>query len=141
MTKVYVATYGSLRSLMANHRVNTRAGGTVVGLGKTAQPFALYQYCQGFPSVSLADEHAHCQITVEVYETTEAGLTGPYDCLEGYPSFYNRTLVDVNMDDGTTLQAWIYNINEITGPLVESGDWCLHKYGEYYYKDLEESKQ
>ncbi len=140
MTKIYVSTYGSLRSLMGNHPVNARAGGTVVGLGKTDKPFALYQYCSGFPSVSLKESHAHCPITVEVYETTEAGLMGPYDRLEGYPNFYNRTLIDVNMDDGTTLKAWMYHIDEETGPLVESGDWCLHKYGEDYYKDLEESK-
>lgn len=138
-TPVFVATYGSLRRKMGNHGVNARAGGTVVGLGRTVQNADLYQYCGGFPSVSLAHQDAENTVRVEVYQTTEAGLFGPYDSLEGYPHFYNRTEVPVKMDDGRELKCWIYHIDEETGPLVHSGDWCTHKCGDEYYDDLDRS--
>ncbi|MGL6100816.1 MAG: gamma-glutamylcyclotransferase family protein, partial [Fusobacteriaceae bacterium] len=134
--EVYVATYGSLRRLMGNAHVNKYAGAEFVGLGHTVKAFDIFAYCGGFPSLSLKHNDAKVPAVVDVYKTTEKGLKGPYDGLEGYPSFYNRTLVDINMEDGKQLQAWIYHIDKQTGPLVESGDWCLHKVGENYYEQL-----
>lgn len=133
---VFVACYGSLRSLMGNHRVNAMAGGTVVGLGRTKDNYDLFAYCSGFPSVSLEHSDNGLPVRVEVYETTEAGLTGPYDRLEGYPNFYNRTLIPVVLDDGSEVGCYIYHIDQVSGPLVENNDWCLRKYGPNYYEDL-----
>ncbi|MGL4519211.1 MAG: gamma-glutamylcyclotransferase family protein [Phocaeicola sp.] len=139
---VYVATYGSLRRKMGNHSVNAMAGGEFVGLGKTEQNINLYAYCSGFPSVSLAHSSNEKPVVVDVYHTTQSGLEGPYDRLEGYNEkdpkrgFYDRTLVKINMDDGRELDAWIYHIDEETGPLVESGDWAIHRAGEKYYDGL-----
>lgn len=140
--KVLVATYGSLRRLMGNHHVNNAAGGVVFGLGRTKEKCDLYEYCSGFPSVSLSHTDADNTVRVEVYETTEHGLTRSYDRLEGCygpghsDNFYDRSLVTIVMDDGTEVEAWIYHIAEQTGPLVKSGDWAVHKRGEEYYDSL-----
>lgn len=122
--RVLVAVYGSLRSGMQNFRVNENAGATLVGKGATVNNHDLHQYSSCyFPSVSLAHSDSEKPVIVEVFETTEAGLTGPYDRLEGYPSFYNRTQVPVKLDSGEVVDAWIYHIDEKQPVRVESGDW------------------
>ncbi len=141
---VLVATYGSLRRNMGNHHVNELAGGEFVGTGKTAGNVDIFAYCGGFPSISLK----HCEngkpVVVDVYRTTQAGLEGPYDRLEGYSptrksgNFYDRSEVMIDMDNGEQVKAWIYHIDEQTGPLVESGDWGLYKGGEDYYKQFQD---
>lgn len=136
-TPVYVACYGSLRRNMGNHRVNGYANAELVGLGNTVNNYDLFAYCSSFPSVSLAHSEAGKPVRVEVYKTTEEGLTGPYDRLEGFPNFYYRSAVEVAMDDGSTITAWIYHINDQKPVLVESGDWCLYKNGEEYYNTLD----
>lgn len=123
--KVYVATYGSLRTGLHNFRINERAGGVSIGEGYTDHPYLLSQYGGAyFPVVSLEQKGEH-SVRIEVFETTQDGLEGPYDSLEGYPSFYNRTLVPVTLDDGRTLDAWIYHIEgeRCHGEQVKSGDW------------------
>ncbi|MGL5566022.1 MAG: gamma-glutamylcyclotransferase family protein [Plesiomonas sp.] len=141
---ILVATYGSLRRNMGNHHVNAIGDGELVGLGKTVENFDIFAYCGGFPSVSLKHSENGKPVVVEVYRTHEKGLTGAYDRLEGYNaknperSFYNRTPIKVAMDNGDEVEAWIYHIDEATGPLVESGDWGLYKGGEGYYDNLKD---
>lgn len=139
---VLVATYGSLRRGMGNHPVNDMAGGEFVGLGKTAGNVDIFAYCGGFPSISLKHSDNGKPVVVDVYRTTQQGLEGPYDRLEGHNplrktgNFYDRSEVMINMDSGEQVKAWIYHIDDVTGPLVESGDWCLHKGGEGYYEQF-----
>lgn len=126
--KVLVATYGSLRVGMENEGVNKMAGATYYGQGKTVENIDLYQYGGAyFPSVSLAHSVSGTPVIVDVYETDEAGLTGPYDRLEGYPGFYNRTQIDIAMDSGETVKAWIYHIDREQVNRVEHGDWIKFK--------------
>lgn len=132
---VFIATYGSLRLGMENFRVNASGNGVHVGTGKTENNIDLYQYGGAyFPSVSLAHNSNGKQVVVDVFEAPEGddGLEGAYDMLEGYPSFYNRTIIPIVMDNGDTLDAWIYHIDEEQSVLVESGDWCSHKGLEGY---------
>lgn len=124
--KVYVVTYGSLRTGFQNFRVNERAGGVSIGEGWTKCNGKLSQYGSAyFPVVSLTGEGVVNPVRVEVFETDMKGLTGPYDGLEGYPSFYNRSLVPVVLDDGREIEGWIYHIESESchGELVPSGDW------------------
>ena len=131
--KTFVAVYGSLRTGMSNYGVNLRAGAELVGKGRTVEDYDLHRYagCY-FPSVSLTHSDSEKPVVVEVFETTQAGLTGPYDGLEGYPNFYNRTVVPVVLDDGREVDAWIYHIDEKQTDVVDSGDWVeyLENLGE-----------
>ena len=75
------------------------------------------------------------RVTGEVYELTEpfAALRA-LDELEGYrpsdpeTSLYTRTRTPVNMDDGTTVEAWAYFYNAPLGRAerIESGDYLEH---------------
>lgn len=124
---VFVATYGSLRCGMQNYAVNEAAGAKHIGTGLTCKNIDLYRYRGAyFPSVSLAHSENEKPVVVDVFETDMDGLTGPYDRLEGYPDFYNRTEVDVCMEDGSKVTAWIYHIDERQEELVASGDWVKH---------------
>lgn len=120
---VLVAVYGSLRQGLGNHRVIGMANGELVDTGKTKENYNMYSL-GGFPSVSLAHTTHNSPIVVEVYRTDEEGLTGPLDGLEGYPNFYNRTLVDVVLDDsGEVVKVWLYHIDEEQRVPVHNGDW------------------
>lgn len=131
--KVLVATYGSLRRGMSNEGVNNRADATYVGKGKTVENFDLFRYNSSyFPSVSLIHSESQMPVVVDVWETTMKGLTGPYDFLEGYPSFYNRSEIDIAMDDGSVVRAWIYHIDTTMSERVEHGDWCVFVSPAYY---------
>lgn len=144
--KVLVATYGSLRRNMQNFRVNERAGGKFYGSGSTVENFDLFRFGGAyFPSVSLAHSASGKPVVVDVFETTQEGLEGPYDMLEGFDpanpedSFYRRTKVKVALQSGETVDAWIYHIDDVQNERVESGDWCLHNNAEYY-ETLEEGE-
>lgn len=122
--KVLVAVYGTLRTGEGNHRCMEYADGVSLGMGKTVENYNLYSL-GGFPKVSLTRTDHEVPVVVEVFETDEAGLTGPLDRLEGYPSFYNRTKVAVNLDSGETVEAWIYHIEGNSGlsAPIKNGDW------------------
>ncbi len=124
---ILVAVYGSLRQGLGNHRVIGMANGELVDTGKTVENYNMYSL-GAFPSVSLAHSSHGTQLVVEVYRTDEEGLTGPLDGLEGYPHFYNRTQVDVVLDDsGEVVSAWVYHIDEIKNEPVLDGDWFKYK--------------
>lgn len=134
--KVLVATYGSLRRRMGNFGVNGRAGGEYSFTGLTKECYNLYEYGGGgFPSVSLKHNSSGTQVVVDVFETTVEGLKGPYDSLEGYPYFYNRTELQIIKPDGTEVTAWMYHIDNEQRVPVPHGDWCVHKHGANYYAD------
>lgn len=133
--KTFIATYGSLRRKMQNFRVNASGNGEFVGKGKTLDNYDLYRYGGAyFPSVSLVHNVSNKQVVVDVFEAPEgrSGLEGSYDSLEGYPNFYNRTQIVVELDDGCQLLAWIYHIDEEQSDRIESGDWCEHNVPDYY---------
>lgn len=131
--KVLVATYGSLRKGQHNHVVNERAGAVSLGEGSTKENYNLYRYngCY-FPSVSLKHNSSGTPVRVEVFETDVAGLTGPYDGLEGHYgndddcTFYNRTQVPVILDSGEEVLAWIYHIDRDLEEIVPHGDWVKY---------------
>lgn len=133
---VFIATYGSLRRNMENFGVNASGNGVFVGKGRTAENYDLYRYMGRayFPSISLKHSEGNCPVVVDVFEAPEGhdGLKGSYDMLEGYPSFYNRSQIEIVMDSGETLTAWIYHIDEKMGEPIEGGDWCTHKHPSYY---------
>jgi gamma-glutamylcyclotransferase (GGCT)/AIG2-like uncharacterized protein YtfP len=72
------------------------------------------------------------QVRGEVYEITDqVAALRSLDELEGYrpgeseTSLYTRTRTSVRMDDGTTVEAWVYFYNAPLGRAerIESGDY------------------
>ena len=130
----YIATYGSLRRGMGNFRVNAYGDGEFFSQGKTVDNFNLYNYCEDcYPSLSLAHNYANTRVVVDVFKAPLSGLRGAYDSLEGYRegqshNHYNRTEIQVELDDGQMITAWIYHIDEDQGEdkVVKDGDWCRH---------------
>lgn len=128
MNKIYVAVYGSLRKGMGNHSVMGRADGKFVGMA-TIPNLELYAYAQTYyPATAFNDETETNGTLVEVYEVSEKGLRGPLDGLEGYPTFYNRSLIEI---PSLNLNAWVYHMNleDLQGnyPLINHGDWIKYK--------------
>lgn len=110
--EVLVAVYGSLRRGMGNHRVLERNDAQLLSTERIT----------GFDMYSLGAYPFICtgsgEITIEVYAVPITGMVD-LDRLEGYPSFYDRKLVDTSKG-----KAWIYFIDNRTGRVpVTSGDW------------------
>jgi gamma-glutamylcyclotransferase (GGCT)/AIG2-like uncharacterized protein YtfP len=113
-----VAVYGSLRKGLHNHGLLAQSP----QLGTdTAQGFKMYSM-GGFPFITHEDATPEDTITIEVYEVTPIEMRR-LDRLEGYPSFYNRELIDTKFG-----KAWIYFIDgDKDGyPPVVDGDWLKY---------------
>lgn len=97
-----VAVYGTLKSDKHNHDV---LGDSIfLGNGKTVNKYAMQE--SGIPYVY---EHIHRdQITVEVYEVSSQDTKDSLDHLESHPSFYERKLTDIQLDDGSVRTCWLY---------------------------------
>lgn len=111
-----VAVYGSLRKGKGNHVI--LGDSTYLGTEriKGFDMFSLGAY----PYVMPESDNS---IVVEVYEVDSDSTGKSLDRLEGYPSYYDRKLIQT-----THGEAWIYFINEyIDGtPFVDGGDWILY---------------
>lgn len=105
-----LAVYGTLRKGFYNHRLISHCR----FLGETKLNGWVMVDVGAYPAIFPGDS----QIVVEVYEIDDKDLT-TCDYLEGFPSYYNRMLVDTEFG-----KAWIYFWDSRSDlPLVESGDW------------------
>lgn len=94
-----VAVYGSLRKGLHNHYI--LSGSNQIAITKTKPEFRMWSY-GGFPGASVGSN----QMIVEAYQVKSQEVMDRLDALEGYPSFYNRKIVE--LENG--LKAWIYFI-------------------------------
>jgi len=109
-----VFTYGSLKKGHGNHRVMEMAGGEF--MGEATMTGATMYSLGAFPGLILDDNTS--PIHGEVYRIQDIA---PLDRLEGFPSFYNRCIVETSIGP-----AWVYYLNnENPSHLtkVESGKW------------------
>lgn len=121
--EVLVAVYGSLRKGMGNHRLIEREEGTLLSTERI-KGWEMYSY-GGFPFIRPA-ENPEDEITIEVYAMPVTAMQ-PLDRLEGYPSFYDRKLVDTSKG-----KAWIYFIDQKGNDArVTNGDWVDYKGRQY----------
>ena len=102
---------------MGNHRLLTTS--TKLGSARI-KGFKMFSL-GGFPYVSPTDD-PEFEITIEVYEVDQTTMRR-LDSLEGYPSFYDRQLVQTPFGE-----AWIYFIASYrSAPPVLHGDWVRYK--------------
>ncbi len=122
-----VAVYGSLRQGFGNHRVLKDS--EYLGTFKTNDLFTMYSL-GAFPYIK-PDEKNGIPITVELYKVISDNIAYGLDCLEGYPSFYDKKNITIQNFE-TDLEIKTYFIErESESVIVESGDWSLFKKGTY----------
>ncbi len=108
-----VAVYGTLKKGRGNgHLLNTSE---FKGATRTDPEYTMYSL-GGFPCITLEGDTA---IHIEVYEVDEC-VFSRLDGLEGYPSFYDRKLIDTPLG-----KAWIYYMTSPTwgNDIIEGGNW------------------
>lgn len=122
VTRVFV--YGTLKEAQSRGSVMCRANlvGRGVAKGK------IYEFPGGsFPFAVLGNEG---DIQGEVYEV-DGRLMNDLDCIEGYPSFYTRDVIEAKLENGSNVKAWIYHmtgkpgVEEMTNRCreVADGNW------------------
>ena len=117
--KSLMFVYGTLRRSFSNHHLLGRS--PFLGGARTSRAYALYVGAEPYP-LCVADE-AVAPIVGEVYKVDPATLM-VLDALEGHPHLYRRQEVEVVLDDGRTLTAWLYFAPRPTGGRrLTSGDW------------------
>lgn len=119
------AVYGTLRTGHGNSRLwrdmaDAQGVGTVTGYRLVTNG--------GFPYALPADELSVIEV-VQPRPEHAAEVRYRLDRLEGYPSFYDRVLVDVDLN-GETVRCWMYTPvqSESYASLaaVEGNDWNQH---------------
>ncbi|UOF79326.1 gamma-glutamyl cyclotransferase [Caudoviricetes sp.] len=103
MNKHLIAVYGSLKKGFGNHRLLKSS--EFLGTGETFPVFKMISLTN-YPGLLDGED----SIEVEVYEVDDATFRA-LDLLEGYPSFYNRVLTIVTLENEQTVPAWIYKLN------------------------------
>jgi len=97
--EVHGILWETLRRGCWNHRLLAKA--EFVGAGKTKHGYAMYM--DGIPYV-VKEEIS--RIVGGVYAVDQGTLEG-LDSLEGHPSWYERGEVDVVLEDGRQMAAWL----------------------------------
>ena len=116
MVKLFV--YGTLKKGFHNHSVLERSNGKFIGKGYTLPIFTMYNLGH-YPAVTLLGNTA---IQGEVWEVDDLQHT---DWLEGYPKFYDRRVISIQMEEGGLVEASLYYIKEdhTYKELIEEGEW------------------
>lgn len=114
---VSLIVYGTLMSGERNHRFCQNA----ISLKPCTITGTLYDTGYGFPAFEPLGD------TIVKAELIEVPIEDwpNVDRLEGYPRLYDRKLMDFELPDGSTIQAWIYIMNELPpqAKVISSGDW------------------
>ncbi len=113
MTTLQVFVYGTLKCGGHNHRLLEKD--TFLGEHRTPPRYTMYSL-GSFPAVTRRGNTA---IRGEVYRISKQTFAR-LDRLEGYPSFYNRVLIDTRYG-----KAWMYVMDDALHghPIITSGNW------------------
>jgi gamma-glutamylaminecyclotransferase len=109
--------YGTLRRGFENHFLLD--GAIFLGAARTREKYALYS--ENIPYVSKTKEIS--TVAGEVYRVDSPTLER-IDLLEGHPNWYVREMIEVILQDGSIVSAWIYFCTDPQGIVVESGDYA-----------------
>jgi gamma-glutamylcyclotransferase (GGCT)/AIG2-like uncharacterized protein YtfP len=115
------AVYGTLRQGFGNYeRHLNNKHSQYLGTETKMIPFKMVSL-GGFPGL-IPTDYAHCSmITYEVFRVTDKRVENGLDMLEGYPDFYQKTVIDTQWG-----KANLYILSEKrygNRTIVESGDW------------------
>ena len=115
-TEHTVFVYDTLRKGFHNNNLldNTR----FVCKAKTADKYTM----RVLGTVPFVDKNTKSiVITGEVYIVSDEVLAN-LDMLEAHPNWYNREAVQIEVDDNTFQEAWVY-FNSGKGTVIPSGDY------------------
>ncbi len=92
-------------------------------------PGTIYDTGYGFPAFVKA---GRTRIEGEVL-TVDDDAFRSMDRLEGYPSFYRRERIQVNLVGGGRVLAWVYIMNRLPkdAKVIEGGDWRTYRRSSY----------
>ena len=92
-------------------------------------PGTIYDTGYGFPAFVKA---GRTRIEGEVL-TVDDDAFRSMDRLEGYPSFYRREEIQVNLVGGGRVLAWVYIMNRLPkdAKVIEGGDWRTYRRSSY----------
>ena len=99
----HVAVYGTLKSDKGNHWL--LGDSEFIAKGKTANKYPMI--CDGIPFVYNEPGTGH-HIHVEVYDITDPTVAHDIDNLENHPDWYERHIVNIQLDNGDYVNAWMY---------------------------------
>ena len=130
--KQLICCYGTLRKGFGNHRLlkNARYLGTF-----NSEPIYNLHNLGGFPGLK---HNGNTSVVMEVYKVTPEEAYN-VDCLEGYdsnekPTFYDKEIIETPFGKAGV---YIYVDSLDDCPLVESGDYYLHRFGKVSEEHLE----
>lgn len=98
-----VAVYGTLRKGFGNHGLLSAA--RLLDSGTTIDQYGMV--CEGIPYVGSEVREDGNRIVVEVYAVDDETLAR-LDGLENHPEWYTRKQVPITLDNGVTVDAWLY---------------------------------
>jgi len=115
-----VAVYGTLRKGFHNNYLL----GDSKFLGEAEGDFGSVMFsCGGFPKLDLGKDLGLPRVKVEIYEVTPGILENNLDRLEGYPDWYDRSVMPFDIGTDEVVRAWIYHQDVEGLPVVHSNDW------------------
>lgn len=122
----YLFVYGTLMSGYGNNVL--LKGAIFMGTGSTKNNYKLSAI--SFPF--MMENGGATYVMGEVYEVDKHSLSRA-DALEGHPSWYERKVITIIMDDEKEVEAWAYFMKEEprNAKLIPSGDYReFNKYHE-----------
>ena len=114
---VQIIAYGTLMTGERNHGFCRNA----VSIQPCTITGTIYDTGWGFPAFR---PEGNTTVRAELIEIPIADWPD-MDRLEGYPRLYDRMLVPATLEDGSTVTAWVYVMNNIPpqAKVIPSGDW------------------
>ena len=117
MSTVQIIAYGTLMTGERNHCFCRNA----VSIHPVTIRGTLYDTGWGFPAFVPGETG---KVKAELIEIPFADWPA-MDRLEGYPRLYDRQLIPATLEDGSTVDAWVYVMNNIPeqAKVIACGDW------------------
>ena len=109
MDKHLVGVYGTLKRNKGNHRYMEYAAAEFLGSCETKHKMRLC--ISGLPYLIKGEDDKGHNVKLEAYLVNEYGLK-ILDSLEGHPYFYEREKIPLLMEDGSEIEAFVYQVNQ-----------------------------